>query len=294
MKIALFHRVWFDSGERFLEAGKQKGVKIVPISYQDLVMAQKGAVVEITYLGESLTDFDLFYFRAIGGATEWAHILVEYAKAHAIPFVDEYLGVWGPGRRAKGISGLLLAQAGVACPHSILVSDRETLFKASEQFTYPFVLKVSAGGRHGMGTLLIDSRETLARAVKGRIEKGSYLLQEYIPNDGDYRVFLIGYQVLAGFKRQAKEGKMVLNRSVGVSEPLKTVPEPIDVLCRQAAQALKVEICAIDCVVDRRTGQPVIIEVNEAPEFRVMEKRTKLNVAGEIVSYLMEKTGHSR
>ena len=291
MKIALFYRVWFDTGERFIASAKKIGVELVPICYEDLVLTQEGEKAEIYYNDRPLSDFGLFYFRAVGGATEWAHVLVEYAKSHLIPFVDDYLGAWGPGRRAKGISGLILANEGIAYPRSTLVSSAETLFKAVEQFNYPFVLKVSKGGRHGMGTLLVKDESTLERAVKGRIQMGSYLLQEYIPNDGDYRIFLIGYKVLAGFKRQKKADKLLLNQSMGSSEALLKVPESVAELARRAARALKVEICAVDAVVDERTGQPVVIEANEAPQFTVMEKRTNLDVAGEIVSYLVKKAG---
>lgn len=293
MKIGLFYRVWFDSGERFLAVARKQGAELVPICYQDLVLEQTESGIEVTHQGRPLTDLRLFYFRAVGGATEWAHILVEYAQAKNIPFVDEYLGVWGPGRRAKGISGVILAQGGVNYPVSTLVSDRQTLFKAAEQFKYPFVLKVSSGGRHGMGTLLIEDKSTLDRAVKGRIERGSYLVQEYIPNDGDYRIFLIGYKAVAGFKRQAKAAKLILNESAGPSQVLDQIPAAIKELAEKAARALKVEICAVDCVVDQRTGKPVIIEVNEAPQFRAMEKRTKMDIAGEVVAYLIKKAGRS-
>ncbi|MCJ7828074.1 ATP-grasp domain-containing protein [Patescibacteria group bacterium] len=291
MKIALFYRVWFDSGERFLEAAKKLGVELVPVCYQDLVLTQKGKEVEITFKGQPLADFDLFYFRAVGGAIEWANILVLYAQEHQVPVVDEYLTDWGSGRRAKGISGMILAQQEVAYPQTILVSDRETLFKATEQLNYPFVLKVSSGGRHGMGTLLIKDQETLNRAVKGRIEKGSYLLQKYIPNDGDYRIFLIGYEVLAGFKRQKKAAKLLLNQSAGPSSQLEVVPQEVASMAIKAARALKIEICAVDLVVDEKTGQPYVVEANEAPQFKVMETKTGMDVAGKIIEYLVKKAG---
>jgi ribosomal protein S6--L-glutamate ligase len=129
----------------------------------------------------------------------------------------------------------------------------------------------------------------LERTIKGRIERTSFLLQEYIPNDGDYRIFLLGYRVLGAFKRQKKEEKLTLNRSQGPSEVLVEIPEAVVDLAQKAARALKVEICAADMVIDERTGEPVIIEVNEAPQFHVLEKRTGINVAQKIVEYLVKK-----
>lgn len=140
-----------------------------------------------------------------------------------------------------------------------------------------------------MGTLLVKDQDVLERAIKGRIEKTGFLLQEYIPNNGDYRLILIGYQVLGGFKRQKKEEKLLLNRSLGPSKVLEEIPEAIEKEAVRACQILKVEIASVDMVADERTNKPVVIEVNEAPQFSVFEKRTGIDVAGKIIGYLAKK-----
>ena len=289
MKIALFYRVWFDTGEKFLESAKKEGIELIPIQYDDLTLRQEGSDFEILHKGESLADFSLFYFRAVGGATEWANLLILYAQRHKIPVVDDYLTDLGLEKRAKSISGVILAENKINYPKTSFASSEETLLEEAKNCQYPFVLKISKGGRQGMGTLLIKDKEVLERAIKGRIEKTGFLLQEYIPNDGDYRLMLIGYQVLGGFKRQKKEEKLLLNRSVGSSAVLKTIPQAIKEEAERACRALKVEIASADMVLDKRSNQPVIIEVNEAPQFEVFEKRTEIDVAKEIIRYLIKK-----
>ncbi|MBU3957353.1 ATP-grasp domain-containing protein [Patescibacteria group bacterium] len=289
MKIALFYRVWFDTGEKFLAAAKKKGVDLVPIQYNDLVLRQKGANFDIFYQERPLSEFDLFFFRAVGEATEWANLLLLYAQKKKIAVVDDYLAAFGPKRRLKSISGVFLAKNGISYPRTSFAANKEVLLAEAEKFKYPFVLKISKGGRRGAGTLLIKDKEVLARAIKGRIEKTGFLLQEYIPNDGDYRLMVIGYQVLGGFKRQKKEERLVLSRSLGPSEALKTIPQAVKEEAEKACQALKVEIASVDMVIDKRNGKPVIIEVNEAPQFDVFEKRTGIDVAEKIVDYLIKK-----
>jgi len=289
MKIALFYRVWFDTGEKFLAAAKKKKVDLVPVQYNDLVLRQKGDDFEIFYQEKPLSEFDLFFFRAVGEATEWANLLLLYAKKKEIPVVDEYLAAFGPERRLKSISGVFLARNKVKYPRTSFVASKETLLAETEKFKYPFVLKISRGGRRGLGTLLVSDKKVLERAIKGRIEKTGFLLQEYIPNDGDYRLMVIGYQSLGGFKRQKKEKRLLLSRSLGPSEGLKTIPKAVKEEAEKACRALKVEIASVDIVVDKRNGKPVIIEVNEAPQFDVFEKRTGINVAEKIVKYLAEK-----
>jgi len=289
MKIALFYRVWFDTGEKFLAAAKKKKVDLVPIQYNDLILRQKGDDFEIFYQEKPISEFDLFFFRAVGEATEWANLLLLYAEKKKVPVVDEYLAAYGPERRLKSISGVFLAKNRVNYPRTSFASSKETLLAETEKFKYPFVLKISRGGRRGLGTLLVSDKKILERAIKGRIEKTGFLLQEYIPNDGDFRLMVIGYQVLGGFKRQKKEKRLVLSRSLGPSEALKTIPQAVKEEAEKACQALKVEIASVDMVVDKRDKKPVIIEVNEAPQFDVFERRTGIDVAGEIVDYLIKK-----
>ncbi len=289
MKIALFYRVWFDTGESFLAAAKKKGIELVPIQYNDLILRQKKNEFEILYKGKSLSEFGLFYFRAVGEATEWVNLLLLYAQKKKISVVDEYLADFGPERRLKSISGVILVKNGVSYPRTSFVASKEVLLEETEKFDYPFVLKISKGGRRGMGTLLVKDQDVLERAIKGRIEKTGFLLQEYIPNNGDYRLILIGYQVLGGFKRQKKEEKLLLNRSLGPSKVLEEIPEAIEKEAVRACQILKVEIASVDMVADERTNKPVVIEVNEAPQFSVFEKRTGIDVAGKIIGYLAKK-----
>lgn len=289
MKIALFYRVWFDTGEKFLAAAKKKGIDLVPIQYHDLVLRQKGSDFEIWYQGKPLSEFDLFFFRAVGEATEWANLLLLYAQKKKIPLVDEYLAAFGPERRLKSISGVFLAKSKVNYPRTSFAANKEALLAEAKKFKYPFVLKISRGGRHGLGTLLVSDKKVLERSIKGRIEKTGFLLQEYIPNDGDYRLMVIGYQVLGGFKRQKKEKRLVLSQSLGPSEALKTIPQAVKEEAEKACQALKVEIASVDMVIDKRNRKPVIIEVNEAPQFEVFEKRTGINVAEKVIDYLATK-----
>ena len=292
MKIALFYRLWFSSGEKFLAAAKKTGVDLVPVQYDELTLRQDNTKFEILFQDRPLSDFDLFYFRAVGGATEWAYLLLDYARKHKIPVVDEYLQAWGPYRRAKSFSGIIFQKNGVNYPRTSFVSGEKELLKEVRDYRFPFILKVSTGGRHGVGTFMIDKQSTLEKAIKGRLKRSSFLLQEYIPNDGDYRLMTVGYQVLGGFKRRQKEAGLLLNRSVGPSEVLKKIPDQVKNEAEKAVKVLKVEIASIDMVIDERDQRPVIIEVNEAPEFRVFGKRTGIDVGLATVEYLKNKACH--
>ena len=300
MKIAYFYRLdKFETHKRFVEEGLKLGIEIVPIKYRQLSLQD----TEIYFGDMKLSDFDLFYFRAVGSELEWSKLLDLYARKHKIPMVDEYLGTEGPLRRFKAVMGWQLIEKGVSYPKTVLVEKLADLVSELDNWELPVVVKLSKGGRHGMGTFWIRRREDLdelAEKLEERkrmaIEKGreapvfrGFLIQPYIPNDGDYRVFVVGYKVVAGFKRQAKEEKLVMNKSVGRSEGLKEVPSEVVEVAEAAARAVEVEVAGIDLVKDSRDGKVYVVEVNEAPEFRVMEKRTGKNIVKMIVEYLAGK-----
>jgi glutathione synthase/RimK-type ligase-like ATP-grasp enzyme len=175
-------------------------------------------------------------------------------------------------------------------------ADRfEDMSAVVSEMHLPMIVKMSSGGRHGMSTFWVRTQEDLAEIKKLAIDKKDgkqkrgYLVQEYIENDGDYRVFCVGYKVLGGFKRAAKEEKLVMNKSVGKSISLSSVPENIREEAEKAARATGVEVAGIDLVVDKRSGRVVVIEVNEAPQYKVFEKRSGMNAVGAIIDYLIQK-----
>jgi len=287
-KIAFFYTTWTESGERFLKVAGLTGVELVPIHYSELVFEGEKGGWEVTFKKTPLFEFDLFYFRSVGDKNEALPILLEYAQIHKIPVVDEYLTkLGGAFRKKKSCEAMMILGEGISYPRSSFVADKEELAARVKAMEKPVVVK-STGGRHGISTFLVKSNEDLKKALLGR-SAASFLIQEYIANDGDYRLFLVGYRVVAGFKRQKKEEKLVLNRSAGASVALDKVPEAVAQEGQKAARALGVEIAGIDCVIDKKTGQPVVIEVNQSPEFYTMERKTGKDIASKVVDYLAQK-----
>lgn len=296
MKIAYLHRITFEESEaRFREEAEKLGIELVLIKYKQLRLVDN----HIFYKDMDLADFDLLYFRAVGSELEWAKLLELYAGKHGVPVVDQYLLDNGPLRRFKSVMGLLLIEAGVSYPKTLLTDHFSDLKRELESWELPVVVKLSQGGRHGMGTFWIRSMEDLveleeklrarpARSGAALAGRG-FLVQPYIPNDGDFRVMTVGYKCVGGFKRKPKEEKMVMNKSIGRSEALDSVPGDVAEQAEKASRALGVEFAGIDLVRDSRDNKVYIIEVNEAPQFKVFEKRTGINVVKMLLEYLISK-----
>lgn len=302
MRIAYLHRITFDESEqRFLDEAGSLGIELVLIKYRQLRMVDG----KILFGEVDMKDFDGWFFRSVGSELEWSKLLQLYARKHNVPVVDEYLMTEGPLRRFKSVMSWQLMEAGVAYPKSAYIETWGDLEIFLREASFPLIVKLSQGGRHGMGTFWIREYGDLTKlkeVLEERKEKAKikgekipmirgFLVQEYIENDGDYRVMTVGYKCIGGFKRQVKEEKLILNKSQGNSIGLQEIPEAVVRTAEAAAKALGVEVAGTDMVISKKTGEVYIIEVNEAPQFKVFEKRTKINAPRKILEYCINKFG---
>jgi hypothetical protein len=271
---------------------------IFPVLYSEVEFRNDNAYVR----GVNLNTMDLMYFRAVGNAYDIVNRLLGIAREHTIPTVDWYLAANGAGPRTKegmhNALGEYLAQ-----PKFYMANGIGNIEYAARdmELAYPYVAKVSKGGRQGMGTFLIfspDDIDSVRAELIRRNEEGEgyvynggscdWIVQEYIPNGGDYRAFVIGGECIGVTKRGPKRDGLVLNKSERGSRRFKNGRWPMSVgqLAINASRVMKVNIAGVDIVRHSRTGRLYVIEVNETPRFKSFEKVTGINVGGRIVDYL--------
>jgi ribosomal protein S6--L-glutamate ligase len=120
------------------------------------------------------------------------------------------------------------------------------------------------------------------------------LLQEFIREGAgrDYRVFVVGNEVIATMLRTAPEGEFRTNIHRGGQGHPVELPREIKKLAVKAAQVLGLEIAGVDLMIDR--SGPLILEVNSSPGFEGIEKATRLNIAGAMMKHIARKAGTGR
>lgn len=260
-----------------------------------------------THNGDSLLDIAVFYFRAVGNAIGIAQHLVNVAIEHDIKVVDTYLRD-GVGRRFKDMMADTLAEAGVPHPRTVSLDNIDSVDRVIEQndFTYPCVLKFAKGGRRGIGTFLLrdsDSIDSVRQELRRRYENSEkghanmgywpFILQEHIPNTGDYRAIVVGGECIGVVKRGRKAlDELVMNSSDHGARRYKRDrwPRSVGELAVRASEVMGVDVAGVDIVRHDHTRELSVIEVNEAPAFHVFERRTGIDVAGRIVSWLRTLT----
>jgi len=171
--------------------------------------------------------------------------------------------------------------------------SQEKILAGNYKFNFPIILKGSGGDR-GTRVFKADNLKQLEKLVrnlrKSETQEGRrYLLQEYIENDGDFRVLVLGEKVLGVMKRaSAKKGEFRNNYSAGGTVVVADLPEEVKQLAVKAANVCGLSVAGVDVAFrDFDMKKPVIWEVNKGPQFKGFMKATGIDVPAEIVKYLV-------
>lgn len=216
-----------------------------------------------------LKEYDFVYFRKAGAVMQQMLSCAVYLRMHGIPFFDSEIGF--VTSRNKLSQMFLLHEQGLPVPTTLFCRNRKRLVRLltkdyHDHFTWPVIAKAT-GGTRGDANYLVKSPEELAELV-GDVRR-HFLVQSFIPNDGDYRALVVANKLRGLIKRVGEEGSHLNNTSKNGSAqwlPVDTFDSALQLLAVQAAQVCRRDVAGVDVLVDQETGQPYILEVNRAPQ----------------------------
>lgn len=193
----------------------------------------------------------------------------------------------------KVYQSVMAHRAGISIPRSY--TGRKMLFQElCRQLGVPFVAKAARGMR-GDAVYLVHTEVEYEEMLS--VTRGDIIIQEYVPNDGDYRVFVIGNQVHGIFKRVPAAGSFKANYSLGGSGQKVASDSPLRPhLCEMALRVTRlfnVDIAGIDIMRSTKTGTLFFIEINTFPAWRGLDATTGLDTTVAIADYLERRCGCS-
>ena len=180
----------------------------------------------------------------------------------------------------------LLKQSGISVPRTIATEDPEEALEAFEELGRDVVIKPLFGSR-GIGSTRISDREIATRIFRTLTYHHNVIyLQEYVEHGfSDIRAFVVGEHVIASMRREAQTWKT--NISLGARpKPIKLSGELED-LAVKASKTIGCKVAGID-IVESKEG-PLMIEINSQPGWRGLQTVTKVNIADEIVKYVISE-----
>lgn len=293
------------------EAARKMGVNLDLVSYNQVCFETETG--KISLRGKDASDYDVLFFRTTGKHWEEVDLIINSINQPALrapsldkegktrPIVVDPLVRFGkPSYACKAWQMLKLKEAGIEVPKSIYGSlwylyerMQKGLGEPNPYFTFPVILKGSGGDR-GTRVFKANNLKELEKLVrdlrKTETEEGRrYMLQEYIENDGDFRVLVLGEKVLGVMKRSSQnKGEFRNNYSAGGKVEVAYLPEEIKQLAIKAAKVCGLAVAGVDVAFrNYDMKKPVIWEVNKGPQFSGFMKATGIDVPMEIVKYLV-------
>lgn len=285
--------------ELLVKEAERKGhfVKTIKSNEFDFIL-RKGKFIA---KNENITpeNFDAFIVRGISkkyvfNNTEFnisteAMLFLKYIKNSGKKiFVDEKL-IIQPQIASKMSTALDLALADISYPNTWQFQSFDALIKNLNELSFPIIVK-DPTGRKGENIYKFDSQEEMIKSIKeiaGESEYLPYLFQEYLPCDGDIRVFVVGYKAIGAMKRFKIRNDFRSNISQGAEAEIYQLNEKLTSIAEKAAKVTKTEIAGVDII--ESNGKYYVIEVNRAPQFKGFYQYTKINPAEAIIEYIEQK-----
>lgn len=292
MKILIVGLKKNEQLKRLQEEGKRRGHDVRGCYTSELTIRAGRNNFDPTLRGDPLTQFDLIYLWSVGKRRwEW-YTAAHWASKKGVRIVynktisSDYLYYLTPA-----IDYLRQYENNLPFPKSAIVFDAKSVDSVIRNFDFPVVMKIS-GGRQGRGVFLLEDQKDLEDKIKQLKEVSpSFVIREFIPNEGDIRVFTVGYKAIGAMRRMATvEGEFRSNVSLGgrgETFNLDSKPE-IREIAEKLSKITRTEIAGVDIMIHKETGQPYILEINPGPQFMGLEKYTDVNAAAEIIKYFEE------
>jgi RimK family alpha-L-glutamate ligase len=180
----------------------------------------------------------------------------------------------------------ILEDVGVPVPRTLATESVNEALKAFSELGGDVVVKPIFGSRGQGATRIVDVdiADTVFKAIT--FHHGVIYMQEFVPHGySDIRAFVIGDRVVASMRRVAKGWKT--NYSQGAKPAPAKISKEFEELAVKSAKAVGCKIAGVD-ILEGPEG-PCIVDVNSQPGWKGLQVVTEVNIAEEIVSFVLSE-----
>lgn len=220
-------------------------------------------------LQKDIKDFDLIIFRHWHKTQEQATTCYLHLKRNNCKMLDTELENF---RATSKLSEyFLLATHCLPVPNTIYTKQAFLLSHAkSEKISFPIILK-DAFLHKGASNFYAEDEKSAEQILKNN-KKANFIIQEFIPNECDYRVLVFNQKPSLCIKRSRIAKETHLNNT---SQGAKASIVPLTKLSQQllddvvkAAYVTKRGMAGVDLMISSKNNKHFILEVNNLPQLR--------------------------
>ncbi len=289
MKIAVLSRnPKLFSTQRLIEEIQKAGheARVVDHSLCDLIIEQEGP--SIIYKGLRLEGVDAIIPRIGASVTFYGTAVVrQFELMGAFSAVTSQAIVRS---RDKLRSLQILSKNGLGMPKTAFTNfskggEKQLIEQVSGA---PVIIKLLEGTQ-GLGVVLAETKKAAQSVVEAfHGLKARIIVQEYIKEakGADIRAFVVNGKVVGAMKRQGAEGEFRSNLHRGGVATVIKLSRAEKQAALNAAKALGLDVAGVDMLQSARG--PLILEVNSSPGLEGIEGATGVNVAAEIIKFVVD------
>jgi len=241
----------------------------------------------LTYKGEPLDDYDAIIPRIGASISFYGAAVVRQFEQMGVFSVNSAVAITTARDKLRSLQVLSRHDIGIA--HSAFVRQKSDVLPAIQKVGGAPVIVKLLEGTQGIGVILAES-EKVAEAIVETLQAKdmNVLIQKFVQESKgrDIRAFVIGDRVVAAMRRRAVGGEFRSNVHRGGRTERVQLSEDYERTAVRAAQIMGLRVAGVD-MLEGNDG-PVIMEVNASPGLEGIETCTQIDIAGEIVDYVVE------
>jgi RimK family alpha-L-glutamate ligase len=180
----------------------------------------------------------------------------------------------------------ILEDNGVPVPRTVATESANEAVKAFTDLGGDVVVKPLFGSRGIGATRVVDAEIALTVFKAITFHHGVIYIQEFVPHGySDIRAFVVNNHVIAAMRRVSESWKT--NYSQGARPAPLELDPTLEELAVKSAKVVGCKIAGVD-ILEGPEG-PVIVDVNSQPGWKGLQMVTKVNVADEIVTFILSE-----
>jgi len=282
--------------ERLSNAANKKGEVVLhrgALNELQISIIDNKMSIKESLTGRPLESFSLVYFELWYKAQQQALASAKYLRNSKVPFFSSEVEKIMPITKLGELS--VMADNNIPLPNTFMSSNRQLkkVFKKNPPLAFPVIVK-AVDGYGGKNNYLVRDY-TQFKQILDDNKSLQFVVQEFIPNNCDYRCLVLGgeIQLLIKRERDAAGDSHLNNTSAGADGRVVDVasisPAAQQAVLRAAAVLGRSEFAGVDLMFNSETGDPYILEVNQTPQIEIgVEVDKKMNALLEYIERRMQ------
>ena len=237
--------------------------------WEDLIFDEN----KILLGNKNVKEFDFIFIGVVGKNENYFVTLEKYCKENKVPYFKYGCSSERNNKiyQNTNMSINQIPQIPTVISKCSSVDSKDLI----KELGLPIITKI-VNGSQGKGVEMQKTGIDLEKYLKKNKDE-TIIFQKFVENDGDYRIFIIGQDVMYSIKRKTKDEKKEFrnNYSLGGTADRVEIPKKAMDIAKKASKSMGFDVSGVDLIKEKGLDNWYVLEVNSAPQFDWEEEGRK-------------------